>query len=91
MKVTGVELNLAEDVFKLQHLLDCHLLRHREEVEELTGAGAYLDSFASARAWGACMFVRFGVRSWCVHPCKGGSWRPVPVPWQVLCPCRTLH
>mmetsp|Transcript_5388 Transcript_5388/g.12712 ORF Transcript_5388/g.12712 Transcript_5388/m.12712 type:complete len:4322 (-) Transcript_5388:507-13472(-) len=38
MSVTGAELNLAEDVFKLQHLLDANLLRHREEVEELTGA-----------------------------------------------------
>lgn len=38
MRICGVELNLAEDHFKLQHLLDCNLLRHREEVEELTGA-----------------------------------------------------
>ena len=30
MRIAGKELNLAEDVFKLQHLLDCHLLKHRE-------------------------------------------------------------
>eukprot|EP00798_Chlamydomonas_sp_ICE-L_P031303 gene31303-6451_t len=38
MDVTGHDLNLAEDVFKLQHLLDCHILTHQEEVEDLTGA-----------------------------------------------------
>jgi dynein heavy chain len=36
--IAGKELQLAEDVFKLQHLLDCHLLQHREEVEEITTA-----------------------------------------------------
>ena len=30
MRIAGKELNLAEDVFKLQHLLDCHLLKHRD-------------------------------------------------------------
>jgi dynein heavy chain len=25
-------------VFKLQHLLDCHILHHREELEEITTA-----------------------------------------------------
>jgi dynein heavy chain len=25
-------------VFKLQHLLDCHILQHREELEEITTA-----------------------------------------------------
>lgn len=34
----GKELNLAEDVFKLQHLLDCNILAHREEIEEITSA-----------------------------------------------------
>ena len=29
MQVTGRQLNLAEDVFKLQHLLDLPLLEHR--------------------------------------------------------------
>jgi hypothetical protein len=37
MHVTGHELNLAEDVFKLQHLLDCNILKYREEIEDLTG------------------------------------------------------
>lgn len=36
MNVTGHELNLAEDVFKLQHLLDCNILANREEIEDLT-------------------------------------------------------
>lgn len=36
MRITGKELNLAEDVFKLQHLLDCHLLKVRDDMEELT-------------------------------------------------------
>ena len=35
MRITGVELNTAEDVFKLQHLLDAHLLAHHDEIEEL--------------------------------------------------------
>ncbi|MEW5318622.1 MAG: hypothetical protein WDW38_009830 [Sanguina aurantia] len=38
MRVTGRSLNLAEDAFKLQHLLDCNILASREEVEDLTGA-----------------------------------------------------
>ncbi|KAK9865923.1 hypothetical protein WJX84_001850 [Apatococcus fuscideae] len=36
MRVTGKELKLADDTFKLQHLLDCHLLEHRDDIEELT-------------------------------------------------------
>ena len=35
MRITGVELNTADDVFKLQHLLDAHLSDHRDEIEEL--------------------------------------------------------
>ena len=35
MRITGVELNTAEDVFKLQHLLEAHLGEHRDEIEEL--------------------------------------------------------
>ncbi len=38
MRITGHDLNLAEDVFKLQHLLDCNILKYREEVEDLTNA-----------------------------------------------------
>lgn len=34
----GHELQLAEDVFKLQHLLECNILQHREEIEEITNA-----------------------------------------------------
>lgn len=34
----GKELQLADDVFKLQHLLDCNILHHRDEIEELTTA-----------------------------------------------------
>jgi hypothetical protein len=29
MSLTGRQLNLAEDVFKLQHLLDANMLAHR--------------------------------------------------------------
>lgn len=29
MAITGKDLVLAEDVFKLQHLLECNLLQHR--------------------------------------------------------------
>ncbi len=32
MRVTSVELNMAEDVFKLAHLLAANLLAQREEV-----------------------------------------------------------
>ena len=35
MRITGREVNLAEDVLKLQHLLEVGLLEHREEVEDL--------------------------------------------------------
>lgn len=35
---SGKELQLADDVFKLQHLLDCNILRHHEELEEITTA-----------------------------------------------------
>ena len=38
MRITGKELNLAEDVFKLQHLLDCKLLKVRDDMEELTSS-----------------------------------------------------
>ena len=31
MRITGVELNMAEDVFKLAHLLGANLLDKREE------------------------------------------------------------
>ncbi|KAL4452763.1 hypothetical protein ABPG75_008425, partial [Micractinium tetrahymenae] len=36
--ITGRELNLAEDVFKLQHLLDANLLARRDDVEDLCNA-----------------------------------------------------
>lgn len=35
---SGHDLQLAEDVFKLQHLLECNILQHREELEEITNA-----------------------------------------------------
>ena len=35
---TGHALNLAEDVFKLQHLLDSDILKCRDDIEELTSA-----------------------------------------------------
>lgn len=38
MRITGKELNLAEDAFKLQHLLDCKLLKVRDDMEELTNS-----------------------------------------------------
>ena len=38
MKITGKQMNLAEDIFKLQSLLEADLLAHREELEELAAA-----------------------------------------------------
>ena len=38
MEATGQDLNLSEDVFKLQHLLDCDILSVREDIEDLTNA-----------------------------------------------------
>lgn len=38
MLCAGHNLQLAEDVFKLQHLLECNILQHREELEEITNA-----------------------------------------------------
>ena len=35
MDITGKELNLAPEVFKLQHLLDANLLPKSEEIEEI--------------------------------------------------------
>ena len=35
MRITGVELNMAEDVFKLAHLLGANLLANREEACQL--------------------------------------------------------
>ena len=32
MRVTATELNLAEDVLRLQHLLDAQLVKHQDEV-----------------------------------------------------------
>ena len=37
MDLAGVELDMAEDTFKLQHLIDANLLPKQEEIEELTG------------------------------------------------------
>ena len=36
MRVTGTELNTAEDVMRLQHLLDAQLVDHQEEVSITT-------------------------------------------------------
>ena len=38
MRITGKEYNLAEDVFKLQHLLESRLLPNAEEIEDICGA-----------------------------------------------------
>ena len=35
MTVTGVELNLAPETFKLQHLLDADMLAKAEEIDEI--------------------------------------------------------
>ena len=35
MDITGKEINLAPDVFKLQHLLEANLLPKAEEIEEI--------------------------------------------------------
>ncbi len=48
MAITSKELNLAEDAFKLQHLLDANLLAHRDAVEELCSAAVKV-SAATAR------------------------------------------
>lgn len=55
MRISGHELVLAEDVFKLQHLLDCKLLEHRDDVEELTSAWGGMCGCGSGRGgvgWG---------------------------------------
>lgn len=39
MRVTGTQLNTAEDVMKLQHLLDAQLVDHSEEVGAVAHAG----------------------------------------------------
>ena len=38
MRVTGTTLNTADDVMKLQHLLDAQLVDHQEEVRQHTPA-----------------------------------------------------
>ena len=40
MRITGHQLNLQEDVFKMQHLLDANMLANQEEVEDVAGAAS---------------------------------------------------
>lgn len=61
----GHELQLAEDVFKLQHLLECNILRHRDELEEITGAAVKEEQIEVKLAaiesdWAALNLVRMG-------------------------------
>ena len=42
MRITGVELNMAEDVFKLAHLLGANLLAKREEACQLPSSHRHL-------------------------------------------------
>ena len=53
MRITGVELNTAEDVLKLQHLLDAHLLAHHDEIEELCACAVKEEQAGTRRmlAW----------------------------------------
>ena len=44
MKLTGKEINLAEDVFKLKDLLEAKLLVHREAVEEIANSAVKEES-----------------------------------------------
>ena len=50
MAITGKQLNLAEDAFRLQHLLDCDLLKHAEDVLDLTTASLKEEAIESKLA-----------------------------------------
>lgn len=59
-------MNLAEDVFKLQHLLDCHILQHRDDIEEITAAAVKEEQIEGKLAgiesdWAAMNLVRHAV------------------------------
>jgi dynein heavy chain len=69
MAATGHQLNLAEDAFRLQHLLECGLLAHREEVEEIAGAAVKEEAVETKLAaiesdWAAFNLVRVCVCVW---------------------------
>lgn len=62
MHTTGRTLNLAEDVLKLAHLLDCDLLSHAEDIEELCTAAVKEEQVESkllaiADEWAEQMFT----------------------------------
>jgi hypothetical protein len=81
----GHELQLAEDVFKLQHLLECNILRHREELEEITNAAVKEEQIETKLAdiesdWSALNLVGPGAaKSLQSCPCPGQL-----VPWYFL-------
>lgn len=69
INIAGHELQLAEDVFKLHHLLDCNILAHREELEEVTSAAVKEEQIetklsAIESSWAALNLVR-GALFWC--------------------------
>lgn len=88
--VAGHELQLAEDVFKLQHLLECNILRHREELEEITNAAVKEEQIETKLAaiesdWSALNLV--GLEQPCRserHICLGQSGVAAPVCWLVM-------
>lgn len=78
MAATGHQLNLAEDAFRLQHLLECGLLAHREEVEEIASAAVKEEAVETKLAaiesdWAAFNLVRVCVWWcwWCFCCCWG--------------------
>lgn len=62
MTITGKQLNLAEDQFRLQNLLDCDLLKFADDVLELTTASSKEEAIESKLAgisdeWSDAQFV----------------------------------
>ena len=62
MRITGKELNLAEETFRLQQLLDAKLLPCAEEIEEICSAAIKEESIETKLAgiktqWSSAMFT----------------------------------
>lgn len=62
MRITGKELSLAEDTFRLQQLLDAKLLPFAEEIEEICSAAIKEESIEAKLAgiktqWSSALFT----------------------------------
>lgn len=62
MNVSGVELNLAPETFRLQHLLEANLLAKAEEIEEICSSAVKEEAvekklIAITARWSSAVFT----------------------------------